>query len=348
MGIRLKHWIWMGTKMDTPDEEWQRLFARMKAAGIDAVLPEVVNSGGASYGSGHLPVRGECLEQILPLAREAGIEVHAWMHSMPCTVPEIVEGHPEWYGVNGRGESAATKPAYVNYYKFLCPSRPEVQEFVRTRVIELSEYEGLASVHLDYIRFPDVILASSLQPKYGIVQDREYPQYDYCYCEVCRAMFREQAGVDPLELEDPSANEEWRQFRCDRINHMVGEVLAPAARRAGKQVTAAVFPNWWHVRQQWFKWDLDAVLPMLYHSFYEEDIDWVKAQCMKGVELLPESVPLYSGLFVPALRPEQIPEAVRASIAGGAQGVSLFAAGSMSDEHWEKFAEVNREMGKIS
>jgi len=347
MAEDLKHWTWMGTKLEVEDDGWKRQFARMKEAGIDAILPEICSHHHAAYGSDHLPVQGKWLEQILPLAVEAGLEVHAWMHSMTCTMPEIVEQHPEWYAVNGKGESTSDKPAYVGYYKFMCPSRPEVHEFLQRRVRELAAYEGLTSVHLDYIRLPDVILASSLQPKYNIVQDREYREYDYCYCDVCRGMFKEQAGVDPLDLGDPSASDEWRQFRCDRISYLVKEMLSPIIRAAGKQVTAAVFPNWHHVRQQWSVWDLDGVLPMLYHSFYEEDIAWVKTECEKGVASLPESVPLYSGLFVSALTPEELPEAVWASIEGGAKGVSLFASGSMSDAHWEKFAEVNREMGKL-
>lgn len=347
MTTQLKHWTWITTELNAPDDEWKRRLARLKEVGIDAILPEIFNNRAAAYQSDHLPVAGRWLEQLLPLAQETGIEVHAWMHTMTCTIPEIVAGHPEWYVVNRKGESAADKPAYVGYYKFLCPSRPEVQEFLQRRVSELAAYEGLVSVHLDYIRFPDVILASALQPKYGIVQDREYPQYDYCYCQVCRAAFKEQTGIDPLDLEDPSANLAWRQFRCDQITHLVREILSPAIRRRRKQVTAAVFPNWQHVRQEWFRWGLDAALPMLYHSFYEEDIAWIQAECAKGVAALPANTPLYSGLFVPALTPKELAEAVRASIAGGARGISLFSAQAMTEVHWQSFAAINRELGKI-
>jgi len=348
MGEKLKHWTWITTDLETSDEEWERRFGQMREAGIDAILPEIFNNRTAAYGSRHLPVSGKWLEQVLPLARAAGLEVHAWMHTMPCTIPEINEEHPEWFAVNGKGESAVDRPAYVGYYKFLCPSRPEVHEFLQERVRELARYEELSSVHLDYIRYPDVILAASLQSRYGIVQDREYPEYDYCYCEICRETFEEQAGADPLDLEDPSASQEWRQFRHDRITQLVNDKLAPVVRQEGKAVTAAVFPNWEHVRQQWSAWHLDAVLPMLYHSFYQADLEWIKAECEKGVKFLPERIPLYSGLFVPALRPDELPEAVRVSVEGGAKGVSLFSARAMSDAHWENFHQINRELGKIS
>ena len=230
----------------------------------------------------------------------------------------------------------------MDYYKFLCPSRPEVAQFLRQRVAELASYQDLASVHLDYIRLPDVILATGLQPKYGLVQDREYPAYDYCYCPLCRQLFKEQSGLDVEDLADPAAEPAWRQFRCDQITALVKEQLAPTARRLGKAVTAAVFPNWHHVRQQWSVWDLDGVLPMLYHSFYRENLNWIGAQCARGVAALPDGVPLYSGLFVAALSPEELVQASRISLDGGAQGVSLFAAGSMSPAHWKAFADFNR------
>jgi uncharacterized lipoprotein YddW (UPF0748 family) len=312
MAAGLKHWTWVTTALDVPDEEWKQRLARMRAVGIDAILPEIFNNRAAAYSSGHLPVAGQWLEQILPLAAQAGIEVHAWMHTMTCTVPDIVAGHPEWYAVNRKGESAADRPAYVGYYKFLCPTRPEVHEFLLRRVRELAAFEGLASVHLDYIRYPDVILASALQPKYGIVQDREYPAYDYCYCDACRDAFRQQAGVDPLTLEEPSLDQAWRQFRYDRITRLVRDTLSPAIHQLGKQVTAAVFPNWQHVRQEWSRWGLDAALPMLYHSFYDADIDWIRVQCEQEVAAVPRGTPLYSGLFVPALTPEELPAAVEA------------------------------------
>lgn len=344
MASQLKHWAWVNTEPSLPDDEWKRRLARMREAGISAILPEIFNNHAAAYQSQHLPVLGPWLEQLLPLAQAAGIEVHAWMHTMTCNIPRINAEHPEWFAVNGRGESAVDKPAYVGYYKFLCPSQPGAVDLVAERVRELSRYAEVASIHLDYIRFPDVILAAALQPQYGIVQDREYPEYDYCYCARCRDGFAQQTGIDPLTLADPGANAQWRQFRCDLITNLVKGVLAPIARQQGKQVTAAVFPNWQHVRQQWAVWELDAVLPMLYHSFYREDLGWIRAQCARGVESLQGSTALYSGLFVPALTPEELSQAMEASVAGGAKGVSIYSAGAMSEAHWESFRRTARQL----
>ncbi|HEX9615218.1 MAG TPA: Tat pathway signal protein, partial [Bacteroidota bacterium] len=158
----------------------------------------------------------------------------------------------------------------------------------------------------------------------------------YCYCEVCREEFRKLGGADPLTMSDPSVDEQWRQFRYDRITRLVNETLIPAARAKKKQVTAAVFPNWEAVRQQWSKWNLDAVMPMLYHGFYNKDIEWIGEQTRKGVKSLRNPVPLYSGVFVPQLTPESLEEALTISLDAGAEGVVLFSAQSMTPGHWQR------------
>ena len=105
-------------------------------------------------------------------------------------------------------------------------------------------------------------------------------------------------------------------------------------------MTAAVFPNWEHVRQQWGVWHLDAVLPMLYNSFYDEDVSWIGEQVREGRAGLESDIPLYSGLYLPGLTPEELASAVEVSLKAGAAGVSLFAAGDMTDQYWTLFETV--------
>ena len=314
----------------------------MRQSGIDAVLPEIYDGYKAYYGSKHLPVGETWLERLLPLAKAQGLEVHAWMWSMPCMVEQVRQQHPEWFVVNRKGESAADKPAYVDYYRFLCPSRPEVHEFIKATVSELSAYEELDGIHLDYIRFPDVILPEALQPKYHIKQDREYPEYDYCYCDVCVGRFREETGIDIREMEDPATCTPWRQFRYDRITHLVNDTVIPVVHKHKKLLTAAVFPNWEMVRQEWPVWNLDGALPMLYHRLYGKETIWIREQTERGVTSLRNRAPLYSGLLVFRLRPDELARAVEAALDGGASGVAIFPAQAMSESQWKIFSQTVR------
>ena len=336
--LATKNWVWITPDPAAADEMWKQRFADLKEAGINAILLEVYNGRKAYWGSSRLPVESEWLERLIPLAKEAGLELHAWMWTMPCLIPAIQQEHPEWFNVNGKGESSLEKPAYVPYYKFLCPSREPVHEFIRQTVEELCQYD-IDGVHLDYVRHPDVILAKGLWPKYDIVQDKEYPQYDYCYCDNCRKQFMDKGGEDPLKMEDPSQSQAWRQFRYNLVTNMVNNVLIPEAHKHGKLITAAVFPNWEMVRQEWRMWELDAALPMLYHSFYLEDLKWIKEQCKKEIDDMIVEKPIYSGLFVPALSPEELKTAVKLSLKGGASGFSLFSWGAMTAAHWAALRE---------
>jgi uncharacterized lipoprotein YddW (UPF0748 family) len=196
-------------------------------------------------------------------------------------------------------------------------------------------------VHLDYIRFIDVILPRGLWSRYGLVMDREMPEYDFCYCEVCRQKFRKQSGRDPMELEDPSSDEAWREFRWRSITEVV-TLLGDAAHARGKKISAAVFatPTLARqcVRQAWETWPLDMVFPMIYHNFYLEDVDWIGQATREGVEAVGGKFPLYAGLFVPRLAPAELERAVRLTREAGAQGVSLFSMPRLTDAHLAAFS----------
>jgi uncharacterized lipoprotein YddW (UPF0748 family) len=338
-----KNWCWITTNTDRSRDDWKRLFATMRQSGISAILPEIYNGRYAYFASTRLPVKTDWLAQLLPLAKANDLEVHAWMWSMPCLLPDILAKHPDWYSVNALGEDAATKPAYVDYYKFLDPGRPEVREFVQATVKELAGIPELTGVHLDYIRHPDAILPKGLWSKYNIIQDKVYPQYDYGYTPYERATFKSKFGIDPLSLKDPNADSRWVKFRLDMVVDLVNQYLAPAAHAKGKLITAAVFPGptlaKMMVRQDWGRFNLDAFLPMLYNNFYETGPDWIREQTREGADTTHK--PIYSGLFVPSMIGSGLDVAIKAARAGGASGVALFSADGMDDAKWSALRTTN-------
>ena len=331
-----KRWIWMHPELSLTDDALLNRFNYLKFKGINGVLLMVYGSHKAFYNNPILPVEQDILQRVIPLANRAGIELHAWMWTMPNNNPDYITNHPDWFVVNREGLPAHKHPAYVGYYKFMCPNHPEVREFLYRNVSFLASVDGLAGVHLDYIRMPDVILAQGLQPKYNIVQDKEYPAYDYCYCSYCRNRFRELTGKDPLtDFPDPTSDQQWLQFRYNSITSLVNEVLAPAIHEKGKKASAAVFPNYQSVRQEWMRWDLDAFFPMLYHNFYNADITWIAGQVNQFRNKVPQSKQIYAGLFIPALSPAELESIEKISLDAGASGISLFDFHAMAGQHWD-------------
>ena len=337
-------YAWLGGPGEATDAEIRENFKDYKSKGIDALM----------YNGGQDP---EVYRRVGGIAKSEGLGFHTWIPTMvQSKKPEIEES---WYAINRLGESALEKPAYVSYYKFLCPSKPGTYQFLENMYARIAELEEVDAIHLDYIRFPDVILARGLWDKYGLVMDQEFPQYDYCYCEDCTGTFKAQSGIDISSMEDPSQVEEWKQFRYNLITSIV-ERLVTSIHSKGKQVNAAVFPGPHSVakklvRQEWDKWPVDAIFPMNYNDFYLEGTDWIGAVTKEAVTSTEGAVPIFSGLFIcpdpskktdepdpenHGLIPEELGEAVRQSMENGATGICLFTPGRMTDAHWEELAKV--------
>jgi hypothetical protein len=72
---------------------------------------------------------------------------------------------------------------------------------------------------------------------------------------------------------------------------------------------------------------------MMYHSCYNESIDWIAAETKKGINLLGNTA-LYSGLYIPSIKPGELETAVTYAVTGGAAGVSYFCFKAINNEHW--------------
>jgi uncharacterized lipoprotein YddW (UPF0748 family) len=312
-------WVWFHGTRPNDRTYWNRRFATLRTAGITGVL-----------------VGGSNLEVMADAAHANGIEFHNWIFTnYRFFDARAKREHPEWFSVSRNGDSCLTKPPYVPQYNWFCPTREPVRHYLRGIVDSIARKPYVDGVHLDYIRFIDVILPRGLWSKYNIVQDREYAQYDFCYCDVCIDTFRAQSGVDPRQLKDPSENVAWREFRWNAITEMVS-MLGQTAHAHEKKITAAVFATptlaRQFVRQAWDTWPVDAVFPMLYHNFYLEDVDWIGRAAREGVVALGGRIPLYAGLFLPRLNVTELRRAIDLAREAGAGGVALFSLPSLSAE----------------
>ncbi len=315
-------WVWMG-QGNRSNDEWEALLMGLDTLGIRGLL---------------LSADTTTLSLVASLSAQFGIEVHCWIWTM-----NRGDADPAWLDYNRLGQSLANEKAYVDYYKFMNPALPDVQEFLRTKFRDLASVKGLKGIHMDYIRYVDAILPSGLQPKYGVIQDRVFPQFDYGYHPMMMELFKEQYGVDPLDSVEARSDSLWLAFRLDQLNQTV-EILRNQVKNHGLEISAAVFPtpemSRSMVRQDWDSWKLDTYFPMVYHNFYEMPVGWIQTVMEENKRLLPETR-VICGLYLPALQEDNdLTEAMAAALAGGADGIAFFNFGNLNESLRKQIKEL--------
>jgi uncharacterized lipoprotein YddW (UPF0748 family) len=318
-------WCWMNY---SPDKNWDDIFEKMSSVGMYGLL---------------LNAKAEEYPKVVSFAKKYGIKIHAWQWILNTQNQQIIKEHPEWLSVNRQGKSLNEQKAYVDYYKFLCPILPEVHTFLKDQIEEILKIDGIDGISLDYCRFVDVILPEKLWSKYEIIQDKEYPEWDYGYHPAMIEEFKSKFSYDPLLLEDPSQDEQWKQFRYDQVTN-VANMLADLTHQYGKIISASPFPTPTIarriVRQDWDKWNLDIVFPMVYSGFYKNDgAEWIGDCVKENVAVMsPKNTKVYCGLFVPAHKNDtlSLTKAMNGAKENGASGISVFSYGSLDEKQWNE------------
>jgi uncharacterized lipoprotein YddW (UPF0748 family) len=299
----------------------------------DSVFNKFYDSGITDF---FLNASPQELTRMVKLTKGKGIRIHGWLWTLNRPGDTVAQKHPDWYSVNRNGQNSLEYNPYVNYYQWLSPFSKGARDYVKRNVEAIAEVKGLASVHLDYIRYCDIFLPAGLQPKYNLVQDHQMPEYDFGYYPVARKEFEKIFSVDPMKMSNPELSNEWLQFRLNAVTTLVNE-CAVIAHKHNVKISAAVFPfpelSRNMVRQDWSSWNLDIALPMLYQNFYNENLNWIGFCIVQGLREVGGKFPVYAGLYVPALIPEQLKEAILKVKESGASGVSFFNMNALTDEH---------------
>ena len=303
-------WTWLDYR---PDMNFDSVCISIKETGIEGLLLNAATP--------------DDYRKAIPIANKYGIEVYAWIWTMNLEHDRetILKEHPDWFSVNRKGESLANTKAYVDYYKFMCPALPEVREYLKKKIRTFCEVEGLNGIAIDYHRFVDVVLPTTLWPRYGIVQDREYPEWDFGYHPAMIKLFKDKFGYDPRQQADPSKDQKWLQFRCDQITEVANEI-ADVVHSYGKSMSASPFPTpalaRAMVRQDWGKWKLDIVFPMVYHNFYTGDVSFIEDCTIDNVKQKNPMTTLYCGMT--ATDGDEMFDCMNAALNNGAEGISIF------------------------
>ena len=313
-----KFWVWKSGS--NTDFQWEKIFRTLDDAGIYGFL---------------FQGNPESLEKVISFAKQYDISVHSWFWTM-----NRGDSKSEWLSVNQEGFSLANKKAYVDYYKFMCPALPEVVDFISYKMRELAKIEGLDGIHMDYIRYVDVILPVGLQPKYGLKQDSIIPEFDYGYHPYMRNLYQQEYNIDPLDIENPGNDEQWINFRLNQLDESVAK-FRDYIRENGITASAAVFPtpdmSVNMVRQNWKCWNLDCYFPMVYNNFYNKPISWIGEVIREDRKNIGKSSKIFCGLYLPSFdKNHDLDKAISIAIESGADGVALFSYDRLDNDMIEQ------------
>ncbi len=255
--------------------EVDKLIADVKKANANAIFAQVRRRGDAYYNSNIEPrtndpnlVPGfDALDYLIDRAHAEGIEVHAWMVTLPVykeggvttTAPSHVwqqhgpnaPGRDNWAMMTLGGEAPG----------FLDPGHPEVADYTISVYLDVLRNYDVDGLHLDYIR---------------------YDGTDWGYNPTAVARFRKETNrTDTPAPSDP----QWSQWRRDRVTDLVRGLYQQAtAIDPDVKISAAVIAwgegpsdrdSWYRTRtysevyQDWRGWleegIIDLAIPMTYH-----------------------------------------------------------------------------------
>ena len=81
------------------------------------------------------------------------------------------------------------------------------------------------------------------------------------------------------------------------------------------------------VRQDWGKWNLDIVFPMVYHTFYTEDVSFISGVPLRMCATRNDKTVLYCGMT--ATDGPEMFECMDAALNSGAQGIAVFTVAGL-------------------
>jgi uncharacterized lipoprotein YddW (UPF0748 family) len=268
------------------------LLADAKALGATDLFVQVYRGGRAWFDSSHAdaaPHRAaraktsaDPLAELLTRAHAADLRVHAWVNALSLArnreAPIAVALGPSAIQVDRRGRSLLDYPDYEvpqpdrRSYRmgtpglYLDPGAPGVAEALVATFAELcARYPDLDGLHLDYIRYPDV-LPFAPGTRFGV-------GLDFGYGEKTRARFRAETGREAPFGDSTRNADAWDAWRREQVDALVRDI-AGAARAAAPEIelSAAVWSYadraYLTIGQDWRRWledgALDFAVPMAY------------------------------------------------------------------------------------
>jgi len=333
-------------------EEVDQFIAQCKRLMVNKIFIETKNSKGELlYPSNKFPTARktgdfDCYGAICDAARKADIATHAWyvvFHEGAENPVPIIKEHPEYLIVNRDGKSNVEQPTWSSVDPkcstyWVCPTAKGYRDYLKEMMQDVIDRYNVDGIHLDYIRYPEEVDARK-----------------YCYCDRCKALFKENYGYT-LPANDVIKNRYWVTQMCNNVTNAVID-FADFAHEHNKQISAyvftdyttaveAVYQNW-----PWFSRYLDFVIP----TSYEASPSYIHEMAKRSKAVLNKDCMLFPTVYAaPAVRrsedggnrwykgqPEDVVSTFNAWIEEDVDGVVFFTYGLMN--HTDYLTKEQRE-----
>jgi uncharacterized lipoprotein YddW (UPF0748 family) len=342
--------------LENPDR-LQVLLDDAKALGATDLFVQVHRGGRAWFDSSladagpfqkALAAQGvDPLAALIGRAHSAGLRVHAWVNVLSLAGnreapllqrlgPTAV--HVDWYGrsvldypgldvpAEERGRVRMGTPAV-----WLDPGAPGVAEAVAAVFAELAaRYPALDGLHLDYIRFPDV-LPFSPGSRFGV-------GLDFGHGAATRARFEAETGKrapGPDGVGDGEAWDDWRRGQVTRVVKAIRDASFAVQPRLELSAAVSAYPEraYLSLFQDWRGWVDSGLLNFAVAMLYTRDDRLLRYEAgayTGGVGGRKVWIGLGSWLFAGA--PQRAIEQIALVRATSPAGIALFS--------WDAIAEA--------
>jgi uncharacterized lipoprotein YddW (UPF0748 family) len=225
------------------------------------------------------------LALLLRDAHAAGLRVHAWVNVLSLSqnreAPLLRDLGRDAVLVDQRGRSLLDYPELEvpspdrSYYRmgtpalYLDPAALGLVERLAATFAELvTRHPELDGLHLDYIRFPDV-LPFSPGSRFGV-------GLDFGHSASTRALFLEQTGLEPPGPKSSANADAWDDWRRERVSALVAAIRgAVRAVQPKLEISAAVIAYadraYLSLFQDWRRWLEDGLLDFAVAMAYTRD-----------------------------------------------------------------------------
>ncbi len=340
-------------------QEVDEFIAQCKRMRVNKIFVETKNSNGELlYPSNKFPTArhsGEfdCYGAICSAAHRENISVHAWFvifHEGADNPVPIIKEHPEYLIVNRDGKSnveqptwSTVDPKYSTYW--VCPTAKGYRDYLKEMMQDVIDRYNVDGIHLDYIRYPEEVDARQ-----------------YCYCDRCNALFKENYGYS-LPANDVIKNRYWVTQMCDNVTNAVID-FADFAHEHDKLISAYVFTDYTtgieaiYQDWPWFSRYLDFIIP----TSYEVSPFYIHKMAKRAKAVIDNNCMLFPTVYsAPAVRrsadggkrwyngqPEDVVSVFNAWIEEDVDGVVFFTYGMMNNLNYLTEEQREKNIEKIA